>query len=160
MISCDIPWLQAALPTITSVLGTWSLKVNEAKTEWIHISSTTTTWKKSKQLGTLLGEEEDMNHRINKASKAFGQLYSVWLRRSNISESRRLRLYNALIVPILLYNCEVWGLTAASLSTIIDVFHRRQLRLRAIIGSRHPDHISNENLYARCQAEPMSETIQ
>jgi len=156
MYSRQRQWLERSLPIVSDTLGDWNLKVNQTKTEWIHLSGDSTGWRSSRQLGSLLGEEEDTIRRINQASKSFGQLYSVWLRKSFISQERRMKLYNAIVIPTLLYNCETWGVTEAVLSRL-DVFHRKQLR--CITGIRHPNRITNDDLYERCSTEPISKKI-
>ena len=113
-------------------------------------------WKTSKQLGSLIGEEEDCGRRMSQASTSFGRMYTVWLRREHIAETRRLRLYSALVLPSLLYNCEAWGLTAGNLSKV-DVLHRKQLR--CILGIKLQDKVSNERLYERCETCPVSTLI-
>ena len=53
-------------------------------------------------------------------------------------------LYNAYVLPILLYNCGTWGLNKADL-TRVAAFHRKQLR--SIAGIHFPRRISNDVLY-------------
>ena len=90
------------------------------------------------------------------ASQAYSKMYSLWIRRSNVSEKRRLRLYKAIVLPTLLYDCGTWGLTQR-MEENIDVFHRQQLRY--LLAVRYPDRIRNQDLYGRCNTEPLSRTI-
>ena len=83
-------------------------------------------------------------------------MYSFWLRRGKVSEQRRIRLYNALVLPVLLYNCGAWGLTAAQAESL-NAFHRKQLR--RLIGIVYPARISNTELYERCNTEPLSDIV-
>ena len=69
-----------------------------------------TEWRSVKQLGSLIGEAEDIERRIDLASQACDRFRSVWLRRQRVSEKRRIRLYDALVLPVLLFNCGSWGL--------------------------------------------------
>ena len=153
LYSTSRPWLDASLPVIADGLKKWSLRVNQEKTEWIHISRSSRDLHHSKQLGSLLGEEEDLKRRISQASQAYGRMYSLWLRRQIVPAAIRLRLYNAIVFPTLLYNCETWGLPISVL-TRLDTFHRRQLR--ALLGIRYPTIISNEDLYLRTKSRPLS----
>ena len=57
-----------------------------------------------------------------------------------------MRAYNALVLPVLLYNCGTWGVTDAVMDKL-EVFHRRQLR--EVLGVRTRD-IHNADLYKRC----------
>ena len=68
------------------------------------------------------------------------------MRRTHINLTKRLRIYNAFVLPILLYNSSTWALTK-HLADKLSAFHRRQLR--SLMGVHWPETISNENLY-RC----------
>ena len=154
--STERQWLANSLPVKADGLGDWSLNVNSSKTEWLHISDSTTEWRRSKQLGSLLGEEEDLSRRMDQASTSYGRMYSLWIRRQLVSEETRLRLYNAIVLPTLLYNCETWRLTKAALKKL-NAFHRRQLR--NLFGIRYPAIISNKDLYSRAHTQPLSHTV-
>ena len=114
------------------------------------------SWRTSRQLGSLMGEEEDVRRRMELASRVFGQLYALWLRRDKVAEKTRLRLYNAIVLPTFLYNCETWGLSSTAMAKA-DAFHRRQMR--SLLGIRYPDTISNDDLYRRTKSNPISDTV-
>ncbi|XP_065193065.1 uncharacterized protein LOC135824262 [Sycon ciliatum] len=154
--STSLDWLRAALPIIAKVLESWSLYVNTQKTEWVTVSSTTENWKTVKQLGSLMATNEDIQRRKQWATIAFKNMYTLWLRREHVSEARRVRLYNAYVLPTLLYNCCTWGSTKA-VSDKLDVFHRQQLR--SLLGIHYPNRITNIELYRRCQSQPISEEV-
>ena len=156
LYSTSEEWLKRSLPIISAELGDWSLTVNETKTEFLHLTSTSDSWRSSRQLGSLIGDSEDLERRKDLASSAYGRMYSLWLRRGKVSEQRRIRLYNALVLPVLLYNCGAWGLTAAQAESL-NVFHRKQLR--RLIGIVYPARISNTELYERCNTEPLSDIV-
>ena len=124
--------------------------MNETKTEHTHIERHTDRieeeWRTTKKLGSLLGDAEDMLRRQQLATVAFGKLWTLWIRRSLVSEDLRIRLYNAFVLPILCYNCATWAPTKQQLSRI-EAFHRKQLR--ALIGIVFPNRIRNERLYER-----------
>ena len=105
LYSTSEEWLKRSLPIISAELGDWSLTVNETKTEFLHLTSTSDSWRSSRQLGSLIGDSEDLERRKDLASSAYSRMYSLWLRRGKVSEQRRIRLYNALVLPVLLYNC-------------------------------------------------------
>jgi len=153
-------WLDSIEPDITRTLGLWQLKVNEDKTERTTIcrdnDRLAEDWRKTRKLGSLLGCEQDAIRRKQLAAAAFTTLFTVWCRRSTISERLRLRLYGAFIVPVLTYNGGTWGLTATA-EERLDSFHRHQLR--TLLGVRWPQKLPNAVLYARCKAEPISTII-
>ena len=87
-------------------------------------------------------------------SVAFNNMRKVWLNRDKISDEKKLTLYNALVLSILLYNSSTWSLTKEQTNSL-DTFHRRQLR--RLLGIFWSDKISNNDLYARCHCRPLSE---
>ena len=68
----------------------------------------------------------EIRRRLALAHSAFGRLGNAWRRRS-ISLTLKLRLLNALVLPVLLYGSESWTLSAESCG-LIDAFHRKCLR--------------------------------
>ena len=135
----------------------WHLIMKESKAEHINIQRRNTRgveqWRKTRKLGSLLGDVEDVTRRKQLAAVAFQRLWSLWVRKRNISEGLHLRLYNAYIVPVIVYNMGTWGLTPAEWARF-DAFHRRQPM--QVIGIRYPEKISSNALYGRCECGPMS----
>ena len=64
-----------------------------------------------------------------------------------------MKLYKALVKPVLTYNCGTRVLTKAD-EEKLNTFHRKQLR--HIIGKQYPHKISNINLYKHCNEYPIS----
>ncbi|XP_065195415.1 uncharacterized protein LOC135826742 [Sycon ciliatum] len=154
--STSKPRLEESLPVISSTLQSWNLNVNEPKTECGHFTSGDSFWRSVRQLDSLMGSAEDIDRRISLASQAYGSMCSLWLRRKHVSERSRLKLYSSLVLPVLLYNCETWGVPQAVFQRL-DCFHRRQLR--NLVGLLYPDRITNGDLYSRCGSQPLSELV-
>ena len=110
-------------------------------------------WKSVKTLGSLLGDEKEVDRKIQLASVAFRQHLKLWPRRHLTSLRLRMRVYNAFVMPVLLYNVGALALSD-KLGNTIDVFHRRQLRY--VLGIRWPTTISNQRLYAITKSKPIS----
>ena len=146
----------SSISTISSTLKTWNLLVNESKTEITTVNKTTDSWKTTRKLGSLLDSREDISRRKTLATAAFHNMYKVWIRRHKLSEEKLLKLYNTLVLPILLYNCGTWGVTQKDIDSL-DAFHRRQLR--HLLGIKWEDKITNEELYNRCHCRPISNNI-
>ena len=128
-------------------LAAWNLQMNPDKTEITVINrNQQDSWKNTKKLGTLLGDTEDIAKRKQLAWIAFGKMYKVW-KREQISFATKLRLYNAYIKPILLYNAGTWAISKLDEQNL-DRFHRKQLK--ALANIRYPDKISNIKLYRKC----------
>jgi hypothetical protein len=109
-------------------------------------------WRKVKKLGSLLGDEEDIDGRMALATVQFKALEKLWGRPQCTSLRARMRAYNAFVLPVLLYNASTWGVSQ-SLRIVrkLDVFHRRHLR--RVMGVRWPYVVSNKFLYACCGVE-------
>ena len=62
-------------------------------------------------LGSTMCEDGDVRReirtRIGKASSAFNNMKKVW-NSSGISQKTKLKLFNAIVIAVLLYGCESW----------------------------------------------------
>ena len=102
-------------------------------------------WRKTKKLGTLLGDSEEMRRRKQLASAAFHKLDTIWHRQKHnkISLAKRFRLHNAYVMPVLTYNACTWALTQSEMDEL-DAFRRSQLH--RVVGITYPRKISNKAL--------------
>ena len=68
----------------------WHLIIKESKTEHTNIHRRNTRdveqWRKTRKLGSLLGDAEDVTRRKQLAAVAFQRLWSLWVRKCHISE--------------------------------------------------------------------------
>ena len=87
---------------------------------------------------------------------AFRQYSNIILDRK-LSLKIRMRVFNAYVRSIFLYNTEIWT-TNKKINNTIDVFQRTLYR--KILQIRWPHTISNINLYKRVEAEEWSKMIQ
>ena len=126
------------------------LRLNLTKTQFVTPSKDDDAWRKTKLLGSLLGSGSDIENRINAANRAFGTI--AWNRHTLLS---RMLMFTTLILPVLLYNCGPWTLTAA-LGNRLDTWHR--CKLRSILGVVYPQNISNKNLYKLSNQLPITRT--
>ena len=170
----DMEYLESSLPQVKAVLGEWNLLVNGIKTEFnpIYLASTddrdesgqklsgNEPWRTSKSLGSLLCTEKDITRRRRLAEAAFTKFKKVWITSKKISLNRKLMLYDAQVVSVLLYNCNSWCPRQATLDKI-DTLHRRHLRVILNYKGWPNGQISNKALYARCNiAEKLSGRIE
>ena len=168
----DIEKLRTFLPEVKEVLSDWNLQVNESKTEFstVYLArqsekdtnnqplANNEPWRSSKSLGSLLCSEKDIQRRRILAEVAFRKFQKVWLFGKKISLERKLRLYDAQVVSVLLYNSNSWCPKKATMDKI-DTFHRRHLR--TILNIKWPKGIiSNNALYKRCNVGKLSERIE
>ena len=106
-ISTSKDVISAIEPAAEVILKSWNLSVNREKTEKTTLKREETgaeevTWRKTKKLGTLLGDYEEMKRRKQLAAASFKNLWRIWSYKNNkISVEKRLRLCNAYIIPVL-----------------------------------------------------------
>nr|CCA23568.1 endonucleasereverse transcriptase putative [Albugo laibachii Nc14] len=138
------------------VFRSWSLTINVNKTERTTITRapnpTEEGWRTVRKMGSLLGDSEDVQQRKSHATAAFKRFWKLWLHPHLLPESLRVRLYNAYVLPILLYNCGTWGLTDRDIGSL-EAYHRRHLR--RVLRIHYPQHISNADLCTRCNTKPL-----
>ena len=88
------------------------------------------------------GTDADIRIRIGKARAAFHQLRSIW-KATILSTKTKLRIFNSIVKPVLLYGAETWRTTVANtkkLQTFLNTC------LRKILKINWPDIISNQEL--------------
>src|SRR6218665_842121 len=109
-------------------LGTWVL---EQVTRFVY-------------LGGLITEdgrcEEDVKRRIGLACAAFGGLGKMW-REKSISIATKMKLYYALVVPVLQYGSEFWSLRKEDERRLLVA---EMSWLRRIIGRSRREKFRNE----------------
>ena len=106
-------------------------------------------WRTSKSLGSLLCSTRDIKHRIILANSAFQTYSKIWLQGPKIPLRKKLLVYEAQVVSVLLYNCACWSAPKHVLSKL-DTCQRRHLR--RICNVYWPKGvISNTELYRHCQ---------
>ena len=90
----------------------------EASKMFIFLSiSKDESWKLTKKLGSLLGDDEGSKRRQTLSSITFGKLSNLWKKAKGASERRKINLYKALVFPILTYNCGIWAFKKKILAT-------------------------------------------
>ena len=162
--------LQALLPICKDVLQEWNLLVNESKTEFTQfyiagknerdekgeLLKNREPWRSSISLGSKLCDKEDIQRRCTLGNVAFQDYKKVWEQGQRICLSTRLKIYESLVVSVMLYNCNSWAVPKNYMDKI-DICHRKHLR--QIVKMTYPTIISNEALYKKCNSRPLSERV-
>ncbi|GFR74953.1 hypothetical protein ElyMa_000443100 [Elysia marginata] len=112
-----------------------------------------TNWQTTKKLGTLLGDQEDIERRKQLSSAALVKLKNVWLKEDKITKNTKLKLYKALVKSVLTYNCGTWAPTQSQ-EERLNAFHRKQLK--KVLNIKYPVKITNSSLYNKCSERPLS----
>uniref|UniRef100_H3A9V8 Reverse transcriptase domain-containing protein n=1 Tax=Latimeria chalumnae TaxID=7897 RepID=H3A9V8_LATCH len=84
--------------------------------------------------------EEDIKRRIGLASAAFGRLSRIW-KVKNILVKMKVRVYEAMVIPILLYGSEYWSMRKVDEQKILTT---EMSWLRGILGVSRMQRIKND----------------
>ena len=100
-----------------------------------------------KYLGAIVSDEEskpEILSRIVQATAAVTKLKVIW-NDKKITISSKIRLMCSLAMPIFLYTCETWTITAD-----IERIQALEMRcFRKLLGISYRDHITNEEVKAK-----------
>ncbi|GFS20409.1 endonuclease-reverse transcriptase [Elysia marginata] len=138
---------------VGKVLEKYNLQVNVDKTEFTNLSRGETNWQTTKKVGTLIGDQEDIERRKQLSSAALVKLKNVWLKGDKITKTTKLKLYKALVKSVLTYNCGTWSLTQSQ-EERLNAFHRKHLK--KVLNIKYPVKITNSSLYNKCNERPLS----
>ena len=108
------------------------------------------------ELGSKLGDWEDMQRRKELATIALAKNDTIWKKNWKTKLATRIKLYEMLVKSVLLHNCRTWGVAKDEMRKL-NSFHKRQLR--KVIGIQRPHKISNNKLYKITRTKPLSITI-
>ena len=161
--------LEAIFHVAKDTFKDWNLFINELKTEYTHVYvapkgqkvpgradiklQENEEWTKHKILGSLLCSQADIRARCIAGNIAFMKFKAIW-DQQNININRKLAVYEAQVVSVILYNSGSWSPTKSSLNHL-DICHRKHLR--SILNIKWPQgFINNVTLYRRCDTEPLS----
>ena len=99
----------------------------------------------------------EIDARICKASRLFGSLEKMVFTNRQFSISTKMKIFCALVKPVLLHGCETWSVTQVNLQRL-NTFHMRCIRL--ILGVSRWNKIKNSNNLERACEDPIAVTIQ
>ena len=161
--SDDMSFIRSQLAKINSIkrvvpdmLKEADLIENSSKREEYEVSrSGNEKWKSCKYLGSLLDTEKDIGRRKCLAFDAVTTLNPLFKSR-NLSEVTKIRIFEAFVSSIFLYNSELWTVTP-TIEKKIDSFQRRLLR--RVLQILWPKIITNKRLYEKTEVVPWSKKI-
>ena len=154
LISAIFDKLKISTEQLNTACKKWGMKINGAKCNIISPSpeKITIDGAQVEHVGqfTFLGSvvppcSEDVNRKISLAAAAFGRLRTAVWNRREIGMALKVRLYNALILPIATYVAETWTLKAED-TRKLEAFEMRCLRV--ILGVTLRQRLRNEHVRA------------
>ena len=100
--------------------------------------------------------DEEIRSRIGKAARVIGVLNEPVWKRKELSRRTKLRAYNAIVVPTLVYGSETWVLNKQQESAIQAVEMRV---LRQIAETRRVDRVRNVEIREELKQEGVLEKV-
>ena len=136
------------------------MKVNKTNELIIKIDDTTVKESDSFQyLGSTICANGDSHKeimiRIGKAGSSFSNIQKI-LQKGMLGLNNKLKIYQSLVLSILLYGCETWQIYASDQAKL-NAFHTRCLR--KIIGVTYKDRITNEEVFKRTEQKTIDAMI-
>ena len=129
------------------IMTSKNLLVNEKMTEYTTVKrgpkEEEREWRNVINLGSKLGDQEDIQRRIELAATALVKNYTIWKKKWKMTLTTRIRLYESLVKSVLLCNCGTSGVSKDDQGKL-NSFHRRQLR--KVTEIQWPHKISNNKL--------------
>ena len=100
--------------------------------------------------------DEEVSYRIARASAAFGRLRdTVWERRG-LTRETKLKVYQAVVLPSLLYACEAWTTYSRHIKQS-NAFHMRCLR--SLLHIKWQDKVPDTEVPQRAEMEGIHATL-
>jgi len=93
-------------------------------------------------------------HRLNKADARFSKMNKFFF--SHASPELKTRVFSAFVYPVATWGSECWTYSSAVVSAL-DVWYRKKLRMMMRISMF--EHVSNDELYRKAWARPLSEML-
>ena len=149
------------LQLVAATFAEFNLQINDTKTEHtvLKISEKKNEeWRSTKKLISLMGHQEDILRRKQLPTTVLHNLNNIWIRKNRKRELKlyKLKLYKAIVKPVLMYNSQTWGLTVNDEHNL-ESLHRQQLKTAPHI--KFPHAISNSDLYQQTNKIPLTLTI-
>ena len=103
------------------------------------------------------GSSHEVLRRIGKAHGVMDSLNSSIWRCRYLCKRTKIRVFEALVLPVLLYGCETWTLNA-NLRRRIDAFGNKCLR--RIMGYSWRDRVTNQRLLRETETRPITNRVE
>ena len=159
ILSADDIVMVTNLGEMKKVMDKWGMKMHLGKTKVMMVSRTEEdcnlniegedieTVKKLKYLGTMVSSDrlgdEEIEQRVGAAAKVVGAMRKEVLERRELMKKTKLRVFNVMVMPTLIYGCETW---------IMQRRHESKLQasemmfLRSVEGVSRLERVRNEDV--------------
>jgi hypothetical protein len=106
-----------------------------------HLPVTLKEW--NLRLPKKMSDQQDITCRIGQATQACGLMHKIWLSNRHITNNSKIRIYNACIKPILMFNTSAMAATQ-KITEKLNITRRKHLR--HLLNIFYPLTIPNKDL--------------
>ena len=113
-----------------------------------------------KYLGTILSAdgtcEEEIEHRVGAAARVIGATRKEVLERRELKKATKMRVYNAMVIPTMLYGSETWTVMKRHESRLGAT---EMAYLRRVVGVTRSDRVRNADVRETVNQEGVMEKV-
>ena len=113
-----------------------------------------------KYLGTILSAdgtcEEEIEHRVGAAARVIGAMRKEVLERRELKKATKMRVYNAMVIPTMLYGSETWTVMKRHESRLGAT---EMAYLRRVVGVTRSDRVRNADVRETVNQEGVMEKV-
>ena len=137
--------MERNLTEMKKAMDNWGMKIHWGKTKVMMVSRTGDDCKcmnvdgqdiaqveEMKYLGVMLSAsgrcDDEIEQRIGAAANVVGAMRKQVLVRRELKKSTKLRVYNAMVLPTLLYGCETWTMQQRHVSNLQALYRNEILK--------------------------------
>ena len=114
-----------------------------------------------KYLGVMIksngSQKEEINHRIGKANKVYGQLGNAFVNKRELTIKTKMSIFNSIYCPTLLYGSESWTLDSRDKSRLQAA---EMKYLRRAVGKTKRDKIRNTRIREQVKTDSLEHKIE
>ena len=164
--------MEANLKELKKAMSNWGMKIHWGKTKVMMVSRKGEECKvcvdgeeieqvqNMKYLGAILSAdgtcEEEIEQRVGAAARVIGALWKEVLERKELKKATKMRVYNAIVLPTMLYGSETWTVMKRHESRLGAT---EMAYLRRVEGVTRMDRVRNADVREAVGQEEVMEKV-